>query len=165
MCTIGQVGDACEPRTSRSRKERGPGVETTRRSKIGPRRDYRAASGFDPRREESNPPIVGIRPARLVRPPLRLEEIPAQLGEQCELRERRGRPRLQRMRAERGVTRSQWSTVRGGPSALRKSMAGEERNELEDQDEEDERRERGADAPAAAPGPFTNWRTVGEGEC
>ena len=68
------------------------------------------------------------------------------------------------MRAERGVTRSQWSTVRGGPSALRKSVPGEERNELEHQDEEDERRERGAHAPAAAPGPFTNWRTDGEGE-
>ncbi len=68
------------------------------------------------------------------------------------------------MRAERGVTRSQWSTVRGGPSALLKSMAGEERNQLEHQDEDDQRRERGAHAPAAALGPFTNRRTEGEGQ-
>ena len=163
-CTIGQVGDACEPRRSGSQEERRPGVEATRRSKIGPRRDDRTASGFDPRREESNPPVVGIRAARLVGPPLRLDEIPARLGEQCELRERRGRPRLEGVRAKRGVTRSQWSTVRGGPSALLKSVPGEERNELEQEDEEYERRERGAHAPAAALGSFTNWRTEGEGQ-
>jgi hypothetical protein len=119
------------PGTSWSRKERGPGVQTARRSKIGPRRDYRAASGFDPRREEANLPVVGIRAARRVGPPLRLGEIPSRLGEQCELLERRGRPRLERVGAERGVTRGHWSTVRGGPSALRKSVPGEERNELE----------------------------------
>jgi len=41
------------------------------------------------------------------------------------------------MRAERSLTRSRCSTVGGSPSALRKSMAGEERNQLEHQDEDD----------------------------
>ena len=102
-----------------------------------PRRDYRAASGFDPRREEANLPVVGIRAARLVGPPLRVDEIPARLGEQRELLERRGRPRLDRVARSRRHAQPMVDRPRR-LGALRKSVPSEERNELEHQDEEDE---------------------------
>ena len=115
-------------RTSASCEERRTRVETARRSKICPSCNHRAASRLDPRGEETHLPVVGIRPARRIDPPLRLGEIAARLGEQRELLERCDRPRLERAGAERGVTRRRRSTVRSGPSALRQRMPGEERN-------------------------------------